>query len=498
MVFSIRKTKTASGATAVQVVQYKSRRVVVIKHVGSAHSPEEAAALVVSAAIWIEQKTRQGSLFRRASKRTLPLATARYLGVTHTFAHSILSSVAERCGFTELGDALLLDLAFMRLIEPTSKLRALKLLSRYFSIQYAERSTYRTLPKMKGKKEDAEKIAVTFAKKALRANLAIILYDVTTLYFETFKGDELRIQGFSKDNKSQQPQIIVGLLVTTAGFPVGYEIFRGNTFEGKTMLPILEAFAATHGVTTPTVVADAAMLSHSNIVELKNRGLSYIVGARLANTSAATIEKVSALLGEKDKATIRIHTEHGDLICAFSAKRFRKDKADMDRQIERGKALVARSEPGKRAKFVKRTNKKGAYIIDDALVTKAKLLLGIKGYYTNIPYKRLSNRRVISRYRDLWHVEQAFRIAKSDLATRPIFHYKQDAVLAHMVICFVALAIGKYLEIATGLSLRHVVDILWSVTDARVVDTATGEEFILRSELDEDVKKLLKKLRLSY
>jgi hypothetical protein len=498
MIFSIRKTKTASRAIAVQVVRYKNRKVEVIKHIGSGHSPEEIAALMVSAAIWIEQETHQNSLFQRTAKRTLPLATTRYLGTTHIFAYSVLRSAAERCGFSALENSLLIDLVLMRLVEPTSKTRSLKLLSRYFNIQYAERSVYRALPKMKEYKTDAERIAVSFAKDSLQSNLVVILYDVTTLYFETFMKDELRIQGFSKDNKSQQPQIIIGLLVTTTGFPVGYEVFRGNTFEGKTMLPVLERFVERYGVTTPIVVADAAMLSYSNIVELKNRGLSYIVGARLANTSGSTIDKVSSVLRRKDGATIRIRTECGDLICSFSANRFRKDRADMERQIERGKMLIARGEPGKRAKFIKCANKKGGYFIDDALIKKTELLLGIKGYYTNTPSKRLSNRRVIACYHDLWHVEQAFRIAKSDLAARPIFHYKQDAILAHMVICFIALAIGKYLEIKTKLSLRRVIDILWTVTDARITDSATGEEFVFRSEPDKEVKTLLKKLRLSY
>jgi len=495
---SIRKTKTASGAVAVQVVRYENRKVIIMKHVGSAHTPDEVAALVESAEAWIVRETLQPALFARPSRRTIALSRARYVGVRHMFAYDTISAIAIRMGFSALHTPLLLDLALMRLIEPSSKLRAITLMERYFGLHYAERTVYRTLPKLHDRKVEAETIAVAWAKRGLSADLALVLYDVTTLYFETFDADELRVPGFSKDNKSQQPQIVVGLLVTREGFPLGYEVFKGNTFEGKTMLPVLKAFAARHEVATPTVVADAAMISRANVAELQMHRFSYIVGARLANASPTVIAMASAALARKDGATTRLSTDHGDLVVSFSAKRYRKDKHEMEKQIAKAEALVGKGEPGKRAKFVTRKDDAGAYAIDDALIAKTKLLLGMKGYYTNIPQATLDDRAVVERYHDLWHVEAAFRMAKSDIETRPIFHYKEDAIRAHMVVCFIALAIGKYLEIATGVSLRRIVDILWSVTEARIIDTAVAEEFILRSELGEDVCAILKKLGLSY
>lgn len=494
---SVRKVKTASGAIAVQVVRYENRKVVVMKHVGSGHAKEEVAALVESARVWMEQETKQVSLFPRKQRRTLPLATAQYTGVTHAFAYDALSEVAKQCGFDTTADKLLLDFAFMRIIEPASKLRSIELLERYFGIRYPERSVYRALPLLKKRKEVIEEIAVACATEALQSSLALVLYDVTTLYFETFDADELRIQGFSKENKSQQPQIVVGLLVTREGFPIGYEVFPGNTFEGKTMIPVLTAFANKHQVTTPTVVADAAMLSHINIAELKQRNLSYIVGARMANCSPKLIRHVSETLQQEDGAAMRIATHHGDLVASFSAKRFRKNKFEMDRQIAKGKALIAKSEPGRRAKFVQKDGT-DTYVLNDALIQKTTLLLGVKGYYTNIPEADLANTDVIARYHDLWHVEQAFRMAKSDLASRPIFHHKEDAVRSHMLICFVALVMGKYMEIQTGLSLRKIVDIFWSVTDANILDTATNEVFALRSPIHDDAKGILKRLDVSY
>lgn len=490
---SIRTTKTASGATAIQVVRYENRKVVVMKHIGSARTKDEIAALVESAVSWIEGETLQQRLFAKESRRTLALATARYVGVTHQFAYRVLSTIGEKIGFAALKSALLLDLAYLRIIEPSSKLRAITLLERYFHIRYVESTLYRILPALAKAKAHVEAVAVTWAKNGLACDLALVLYDVTTLYFETFEADGLRVPGFSKDNKSQQPQIVIGLLVTREGFPLGYEIFKGNTFEGHTMLPALESFANAHEVATPTVVADAAMISRENVQKLTEGGFSYIVGARLANASPIVIKKIATNLNEKDGATIRIPTPHGELVAAFSKKRHRKDKTEMERQVAKAKELIAKSEPGKRAKFVKKTGD-DTYAFDEGLRTKAALLLGIKGYYTNIPETKLDNDAIISRYRDLWRVEAAFRMSKSDLATRPIFHHKQEAIKAHVLICFVALAIGKHMELQSGLSLRRIADLLWSVTEAHIVDTATKETFTLRSELSKEVRELLKKL----
>ena len=325
-------------------------------------------------------------------------------------------------------------------------------------------------------------------------DLSLVLYDVTTLYFETFKeDDELRKRGFSKDRKEGQPQIVIGLLVTNDGFPVGYEVFEGNKFEGHTMLPALKAFTVTHKVETPTVVADAAMISLENVKALTTEGYRYIVGARLANGSADILAAVGAAKKE-DGTLVRLETGRGDLLCAFSSVRYRKDKHEMDKQLARAEQLIQKKIPGKKVKFV--TGSAETYTLNEELKTKAETLLGWKGYYTNISETTLSSAEVVAQYQRLWKVEQAFRMAKSDLETRPIFHYKEDSVRAHVLICFVALCVGKYLEIKTGQSLRDVRDVLWSVADAHVTDTKTGENFALRSEPSDGVKKLLEAVGL--
>ncbi len=497
---SIRKTKTLSGSISVQIVYYKNRKVVVVKHIGSGNSNEEVELLIRKAKSWIEEKSFQIELFPIEIKNEGTIKDYQFKGVTHHFAYHILEEVAHQCGLDVKENRFLFDFAIMRLIEPTSKLRTITLLNRYFDISYSERSVYRKILKLINTKDAIETLAVKSAKEMLKEELSLVLYDVTTLYFETFKSDELRVEGFSKDNKPQQPQIVIGLIVTRQGYPLSYEVFAGNTFEGKTMLDVLDNFTKKNGVDKPIVVADAAMLSYENIAELKQRNLSYIVGARLANTSLSIIKEASDKLQSKDGKSIRIKTEHGELIIEFSKKRYGKDKYEMEKQILKAKLLVEGKLSAKRTKFVKHKNKENQYTINEALIEKARLLLGMKGYYTNIDSTILTNQDIITRYHDLWHVEQSFRIAKSDLASRPVFHYKNQAVRAHILICFTALMFSKYLEIKTKLPIKQVIDSIWNVTEAKLFNKITNTTILLQSEVTSKSKNIIDLLNksLSY
>ncbi|OGV02086.1 MAG: hypothetical protein A2330_00925 [Ignavibacteria bacterium RIFOXYB2_FULL_36_7] len=349
-------------------------------------------------------------------------------------------------------------------------------------------------------KKRIEAIAVQCAKNLLQDDLSMVLYDVTTLYFETFKSDELRKEGFSKDNKPQQPQIVIGLLVTREGFPLGYEVFAGNTFEGKTMLNVLQSFIKQHGVNKPIVVADAAMLSHKNIEELQRQELFYIVGARLGNTAGAIIKEAVTKLRQQDGSSARVKTTSGDLIVEFSGKRYRKDKYEMEKLVERAKQIVENKLAVKNVKFVKHKSKSKDYKLNDELIDKAKLLLGMKGYYTNVSETVFSDKEIIDRYHDLWHVEHSFRIAKSDLASRPIFHYSEQAIASHILICFTALMIAKYLESLTKLSLRQIIDAIWQIKEVLLLNTLTDTSFTIRSDFSLLAKDILRKIdpNLSY
>lgn len=498
---SIRRVKTASGSTAVQVVEYRNRKPVVLKHVGSARVLEELPLLLSEARRWMEQQAKQTVLFPEPSPAVSCLTlwdNRRFVGVRYGLAYEVCRAAYERFGYGPIEDPLLRDLCIMRLIEPASKARSLELLKRYFDVDYSERTLYRRLPSFLAHKTTIEQIAAAFVRRELKDDLSSVLYDVTTLYFESFDADDLRKPGFSKDGKSQQPQVVVGLLVNRDGFPLGQEIFSGNTFESRTMLPVLRAFREKQETTGCTVVADAGMLSFENMEELKAEGLTYVVGARLGNLPLKTLKQVTGAFRDgQEGATFRIPTRHGDLVCSYSDKRARKDRHEMEKQLLKAGTLVARKETVRRAKFVK-VDQAGVYVLNQALQEKTEALFGVKGYYTNVPEQQMGNADIMERYRNLWRVEQSFRMSKSDLVSRPIFHRKEDSVRAHLLICFIALSIGKCLERLSGFSLRRVIDLLCQIPDARLQHVQTKKEILLRAPVHPDMEQLLKTLGVSY
>jgi transposase len=491
----VRTIKTSSGATAVQIVRYQGRKTVVTQHIGSAHNKKDLLLLKQAAADWIAKATSQSSLFpsREPSSSILPLDKCQYLGFRYGLLYEVLSKHFTLFKFHLLQNKLLTDLVIARIIEPGSKLQSLEFLSEFMGVQHQRRDLYRQLPRLSGLQSKVESKVIAVAKKEFHFTFSLVFYDVTTLYFESFEEDELRKPGFSKDNKAQQPQILIGLLVTPEGFPVAHQIFEGNTFEGHTLIPVISKFKRKHKIDTLTVVADAAMISAENIIALNKSKLHYIVGARTAKLPLKLIREISAKLDHRNGMTVRIPTEeYGELICEFSAKRFAKDQREMDKQIKKAKDLLKDPATIKRTKFIK-PDDDNTYSLHTDLVEKTTLLLGIKGYYTNLG-PSVSDRLIIEHYNNLWHVEQAFRIVKSDLQMRPIYHFKQHAIKAHVLICFMALAVCKYMEIKTGRSIKHIVKALKGVTDARILNTLTGEEITMRSEIKDETRQLLDQL----
>lgn len=493
--YRIRTTKTASGSTAIQVVSYEKHLTRVIKHIGSAKTQEELEVLRLAAEHYVIKNEPQLSLFKKTpSSPVVLLDQIEVIQVSQRFARSILLAVLKQCHL-DLLDTLYLDLVIMRIIEPGSKLRSIELIQRYFNVSYTQ-YVYTQLPKLLKQQMMIEEAAIKTAK-SFDSTFTLLLYDVTTLYFETHKpDDELQARGFSKDDKSKQPQIVIGLLVTQQGFPLIHEVFKGNRFEGHTMLAVIEKFQAMHKTEKPIIVADAAMLSQENRKNLEERGYQYIVGARLSHAKSTLLETISKTLPKQDGAMGRVSysDEKCDIVFAYSEARYKKDHREMQKQIEKAKLFIAKNESGRRIKFIKK--EKASYLFDEALRQKTEILLGIKGYCTNIPENVLSNEAIISHYHSLWRVEQAFRMSKSDLRARPIFHHTHDAIKAHVLICFMALMVGKYIEIKTGYSLRKMRDLLWQVQEVYLYDPMTKQERIVRTTIPTELEKALNLLNL--
>lgn len=339
-----------------------------------------------------------------------------------------------------------------------------------------------------------------FERASTSGDVSLVLYDVTTLYFEAEKEDELRKVGYSKERRVD-PQIVVGLLVDRGGFPLEIGYFKGNTAETTTIVPVIKAFQARHGLADMVVVADAGMLSASNLRELEEANLRFIVGSR---TTKAPIDLASHFRWHRtafedgqviDTITPRTgRTSENDhllraepvwdpaqhpgswrAVWAYSRKRAVRDSATLTAQENRARAVVAGEQAARTPRFVKTTH--GARALDEASLARARELVGLKGYVTNIPAGLISPGEVIGSYHDLWHVEQSFRMSKTDLRARPMFHRTRDAIEAHLTIVFTALALSRTVQDRTGLAIRNVVRQLRPLRSATIAINGATQTF---------------------
>lgn len=488
--YKIRQIKYSDNSVSVQVYKIENRKRIILRHVGTARTDQEKSDLLTLANDFIKKISKQLFLFDdKQSDNVFYVNKTEFIGVYYNFLHEIISKLILTIGFDKIKSNLLLDLVIIRMMEPASKLRSIELIEEYFGIRHRRQSYYEFASQWLSLKTKVENIALAFAKKHYAFQYDLLFYDVTTLYFETFQEDELRKNGFSKDSKSQQPQILVALMVSEEGFPIAYEVFAGNTFEGHTIVPVIKNFILKNKVKTFTVVADAAMISTENVEALIENKIDYIVGARLGNLSNHLITEIDKKILREDGKNIRIKTANGYLICSYSSLRYRKDKYEMEKQIEKAKYIITNPSKNKKLKFTKNNGQK--IELNQKLIEKTHKLLGIKGYFTNLEERVISNDKVIERYHDLYRIEQAFRISKSDLQTRPIFHYKEEPIKLHLLICFMALIISKHIELKSNWSIKKFIHECKKITDARLKNQLTGKEIRMRAKPTPKISEII-------
>ncbi len=362
----------------------------------------------------------------------------------------IFGKIYDSIGFDQIDAAMFRHLVIARLAFPLSKLKTVEYLYRYQGVQLDVDAVYRFLDKLNSQlKPQIEQIAFSHTMRVLKGNLSVVFYDMTTLYFESGDEDDLRKTGFSKDGKHQNPQIYLGLLVGLGGYAIGYDIFEGGIYEGHTLIPFLEKITARFNLGKPVVIADAGLLSNDNLKALEWQNYKYIIGARLKNTSAQIQQKILSKKWRDGKVVHLRKDEKTKLIVSYSQRRAARDEHNRNRGLKR---LEKQIKSGKLTKS--HINNKG---YNKYLRLKGKLTIeidyqkfeadkawdGLKGYITNT---RLTGRQVIENYNNLWHIEKAFRMSKTDLRIRPIYHQLKHRIEAHICIAFTAYCIYKELE----------------------------------------------------
>lgn len=451
----VRKNKNRSGSVSIQIISKQSGKYKVVKTVGTSNDPDKIARLTIEAQNKINHPAGQRPLFSVLSKTDLAIENfvghLSNLQIRTVGPEIIFGALFDRIGFNAVNDNLFRHIVVARLAYPVSKLKTVDYLRRYRGLDIEVDALYRFLDRLnESLKETIERIAFDYTKKILK-NITIVFYDLTTLYFEAEDEDDFRKMGFSKDGKFQHPQIMLGLLVGQNGYPIGYDIFEGNTFEGHTLFPTIEKIKNKYGFDNPIVVADAGLLSKNNLRNLAANKYQFIIGARLKNEAA---EMKQAILKKAERLTngqsvVLDRPDGTRLAVSYSDKRKKKDEHN------RKKGLKKLREKIKSGKLTKSSiNNRGynkflalngsiAVSIDEKKVQADELWDGLKGYITNT---RLSADEIIENYRHLWQIEKAFRISKTDLRIRPIFHYRKNRISAHICIAFVAYAIFKELE----------------------------------------------------
>ena len=446
----IRRKKNRSGTTSIVVVDKSSGKYKELITVGTSSNPFKIEKFYKSAQQWI--KTQSGLIeidfndYRFQTEQFLNQIDQLLINGTEL----LLTKIFNQIGFFKIQDEVFRHLVLARLSFPGSKRATVEYLKDYYDVDVDLNRIYRYLDDVYDKyKFDIQHISVEHTKKILGGVIGIVFYDVTTLYFETSIDDGWRVTGFSKDGKHQNPQIVLGLLVSNGGYPLAYQIFEGNKFEGHTMLPIINDFAKEYDIERAIVVADAGLMSAANILDLDANGYQYILGAKIKTETEKTKTWIFSQNISNGEFTELSKGNSKRLIVGYSTQRAKKDYKNRKKGLTRLEKLYKTGKLTKSSINKRGYNKYLKMSGDVNVQINYKLFYddgrwdGLKGYFTNT---QLSAKEVYTNYSNLWRIENAFRIAKSKIEIRPMFHFTPKRIEAHVCICFVAYKVYKELE----------------------------------------------------
>lgn len=448
----IRQKKNKSGSISVQIISKIGGSYKVEKTIGSTNNEEQVKFLVQQAKLDLLSMIGQSSLFISQQDVQVEnyLNTIENIQIRTVGPELIFGKIYDTIGYNAIEEGLFRNLVIARLAFPLSKLKTIDYIYRYQGVTIGLDQVYRFLDKLNDKlKEQVEQISYQHTLRTLEGEIGIVFYDMTTLYFESSEEDDFRMTGFSKDGKHHLPQIYLGLLVGLGGYPIGYDLFEGKLFEGDTLIPVIDKLTKKFNLAKPIIVADAGLLTKANIDTLAGLGYTYIIGAR-AKSEKTTIKNEILTLKLNDGETKVIHKKDGNrLIISYSDKRAKKDEHNrkrglsrLEKQVKSGKLTKQNINNKGYNKYLRMKGKVDIEIDYDKYIAD-KQWDGLKGYITNTT---LNPSTVLEQYKNLWHIEKAFRMSKTDLRIRPIYHRLKRRIEAHICLSFAAYSIYKELE----------------------------------------------------
>ena len=524
----VEKKLNKSGSTSVRIMRKVHGKRKCVKVMGCSSDVDEIGLLVKRGNRWIEEHQRSVPLFEfddEAVAYDKVLASLRQSQLRLVGPELVYGTLFDRIGYDRVktsNDALFRALVVTRLYHPGSKLRTAEYMERFMHQSYSSDAIYRFLDELCtrdktaeqvreakdesiGVKWQVEQVAFEHTKAVMGGQVTAAFYDTSTLYFES-QEDDVRVPGYSKDGKNENPQVVLGLLVGTGGNPIGYELHKGNQYEGTTLLPIVKKLEKRFNLSHPIVVADSGLLSAKNIEQLEEEGYEYIIGARVRSMSKADKEAVLKLAlkdGEMTSLTIKDRRH----VISMSAKRAKKDARDREKGIKRLEKRFANGKITKASvnnrgynRFLTLQGETTVTIDQDKIAEDARLD-GLKGYVTN---SKIKDKEIVENYRNLSFIERAFRMNKTDLAIRPIYHRLFNRIEAHVCICFTAYTILLELERTLaktadrknkkpGITIYRAKFLAESLYEIEYVNPYNGKNMsvMLRTDYDEEVVKLL-------
>ena len=542
--FVRRKTSKNSPKIAIQLVESvrdgKKVKQKIIRHFGTALNEEEAKVLTRLALNYKDQLLRQShqlKLFEKADSEAIEILVESSKSVQPdrldvnlkniveekritTGIHQVFGKIFDNVGFNDVlknpsrkksSVKLLKNVVLGRIAQPLSKRSTARMLSEEYGINTHLTAIYRMMDYID---DDAiEKIqnkTYAYTKQLKGEELDVVFYDCTTLYFESFNQEGLMQNGFSKDGKFNQAQIILSILVTKQGLPVGYQVYAGNTFEGNTLEDAVKRIKEKYNIGEVVFVADSGLISKKNINELHTNKVSFIIGARIKNQNK---EITAQILDKSDYKAIDSKQHETGLLykqipinedftmtVTYSPKRAEKDKYDREKAIEKLKNKLQKSKNPKELlssfgykKFIK-VKGEADLEIDEQKLKEAQKWDGLKGIISNT--KTLTPLQQITHYSGLWQVEETFRISKHDVKMRPIYHWTNDRIKAHIAICFMALSCMRFAEYEIAARYKKISPAeiryqLKQVQTSVLKDNSTNKLYALPSKIQEDAYKIL-------
>jgi len=537
----VRKKEKKNGKTAVQVVESYRRgdkvNQKIVRHVGQAVNEKEIEVLMNLGKAIIEEikEERQPSLPLFKPEKLIDKKEQKAEVEDDVLLKNLKEEQRVNDGigdvfgrlYTDLGfdniikgtrkdkewNAILKACVISRLANPVSKRRTASLLERDFGIRIPLEKIYRMMDHLAENEMIVKKHIEKTTLSLFRKKVEVLFFDVTTLYFESFEPDDLRKSGFSKDNKVNETQIMLALVTTNRGMPVTYKIFPGNTYEGNTLLDMVSELKQSYDVEKVTIVADRAMFTEKNLQDMEKNDFNYVVAAKLKTLRKDLKKQIlnSALENKEvdgDKNWINEFEYKGRrLIVNYSNDRAKKDSKDRKRLIDRLQKKVRHNKINIKDLISNRGSKEfisikgGSATLNEEKIAASACWDGLHGIITNNLSEK--SEELLSRYRSLWQIEEAFRVSKHDLRMRPIYHWTESRIKAHISICFIAYTIIK--QALYRLSVQKNMDIsferlrneLLHVQSSILVDQTTKNKYILPSKVTVAQRKIYKAFDLT-